>query len=105
MALQAVILPASRGGSRFEILRTIAALILGRGPFRSSRESLSPVWLDPPSVLPVGFVALLCSYLTGEMAPPGFAAGRKLRADGRGGSRDPGDANGGGWRDRRNETP
>ncbi|HME70051.1 MAG TPA: hypothetical protein VKM54_09310 [Myxococcota bacterium] len=59
MALQAVILPATRGGSRFEILGTIAALILGRGPFRGSRESLSPAWLDPPSVLPIGFVALL----------------------------------------------
>jgi predicted ATP-grasp superfamily ATP-dependent carboligase len=59
MALQAIILPATRDGSRFEILRTIAALILGRGAFRGSRESLSPVWLDPPSVLPVLFVALL----------------------------------------------
>jgi len=59
MALQAVVLAASRGGSRFDILRTIAALILGRGPFRGSRESLSPVWLDSPSVLPVVFVALL----------------------------------------------
>jgi predicted ATP-grasp superfamily ATP-dependent carboligase len=58
MGLQAVMLPATRGGSRVEILRTIAALILSRGPFRSSRESLTPVWIDPPSVLPVGFVAL-----------------------------------------------
>lgn len=59
MALQAIILPATQGGSRFEILRTVAALILSRGPFRSSRESLTPVWVDPPSALPVGFVALL----------------------------------------------
>jgi len=58
MAIQAVILPATRGASRFEILRTLAALILGRGAFRGSHESLCPVWTDPPSVLPVGFVAL-----------------------------------------------
>lgn len=59
MALQAILLPATRGGSRLEILRTIAALILGRGPFCGSRESLSPIWLDPPSVIPIGLVTLL----------------------------------------------
>jgi predicted ATP-grasp superfamily ATP-dependent carboligase len=59
MALQAIVLPATRGGSRFEILQTIAVLILGIGRFRGSCELLSPVCLDPPSFVPLGLVALL----------------------------------------------
>ena len=47
---------ADHSGSRREVLCTIAEDILGRGLFAESREDLTPVRLDPPSLIPLGVV-------------------------------------------------
>jgi hypothetical protein len=47
---------ADRGGSRREVLRTIGAASRGRGIFAESREDLTPVRIDPPSLIPLAAV-------------------------------------------------
>jgi len=59
MGIQAVVMAATRGGARTEILRTIASLMFGSGIFRDSLESLTPVRVDPPSLAPLAAVTLL----------------------------------------------
>src|SRR3989442_9605670 len=48
---------ADQGGSRREGLRTIAQSIGGRGVFAESREDLTPVRVDPPSLIPLAVVS------------------------------------------------
>ncbi len=47
---------ADHGASRRELLRTIVEDIRGRGLFAQSREDLTPVHIDPPSLIPLGVV-------------------------------------------------
>ncbi|GHP00402.1 phosphoribosylglycinamide formyltransferase 2 [Reticulibacter mediterranei] len=47
---------ADHGGSRRELLRTIRENLQGRGIFAQSREDLTPVRMDPPSLIPLGMV-------------------------------------------------
>jgi carbamoylphosphate synthase large subunit len=48
---------ADHGGSRREVLRTISQAMRGRGIFAESREDLTPVGMDPPSLIPLGVVS------------------------------------------------
>ena len=47
---------ADHSGSRQEVLRTIAQDIRGLGIFAGSREDLTPVRVDPPSLIPLAAV-------------------------------------------------
>lgn len=47
---------ADHSGSRWELLRTIFQDIRGHGIFAGSREDLTPVRTDPPSLLPLAVV-------------------------------------------------
>jgi len=47
---------AGHGGSRREVLGTILEDMQGRGVFAQSKEDLTPVRLDPPSLIPLGVV-------------------------------------------------
>jgi hypothetical protein len=47
---------ADRSARRGPVVARLAAALAGRGPYRSSREILTPVRSDPVSVLPLGFV-------------------------------------------------
>jgi predicted ATP-grasp superfamily ATP-dependent carboligase len=54
---------ANRGGSRRELLDTIVQDVRGRGLFAESSEELTPVYMDPPSLIPLGVATgllLLC---------------------------------------------
>jgi predicted ATP-grasp superfamily ATP-dependent carboligase len=66
-SLLAIILGiANRGGSRRELLDTIVQNVRGRGLFAESKEELTPVCMDPPSLIPLGVAAgllLLCPRL------------------------------------------
>ena len=53
LAMQALFGCAIRGGSRGDICREGWRLLTGRGPYRESREELTPARLDWPSVLPL----------------------------------------------------
>jgi len=48
---------ADHSGSRRELLRAIREDVQGRGIFAQSREDLTPVRIDPPSLIPLGMVA------------------------------------------------
>ena len=45
---------ADHGGSRQDLLRTLAQAMAGRGIFRDSREDLTPIRVDPPSLIVLG---------------------------------------------------
>ena len=47
---------ADHGGSRREVLHTIVEDMRGRGIFAKSREDLTPIRVDPPSLIPLGVV-------------------------------------------------
>jgi predicted ATP-grasp superfamily ATP-dependent carboligase len=47
---------ADHGGSRRELLRAIREDIQGHGLFTQSREDLTPVRIDPPSLIPLAMV-------------------------------------------------
>jgi hypothetical protein len=47
---------ADHGGSRRELLRAIREDMQGRGIFAQSREDLTPIRMDPPSLIPLGVV-------------------------------------------------
>jgi carbamoylphosphate synthase large subunit len=47
---------ADHGGSRWEVLLTIAEDMWGRGIFAESQEDLTPVRVDPLSLIPLGVV-------------------------------------------------
>jgi hypothetical protein len=47
---------AEHGGSRRDVLDTIVEDIRGRGIFANSREDLTPIRVDPPSLIPLGVV-------------------------------------------------
>jgi predicted ATP-grasp superfamily ATP-dependent carboligase len=47
---------ADRGGSRRELLRTLVQDVRARGIFAESREDLTPVRTDLPSLIPLGIV-------------------------------------------------
>jgi hypothetical protein len=56
-SLMAILLGvADHGGSRREVLRTIVEDMRGRGIFAGSREDLTPLRMDPPSLIPLGVV-------------------------------------------------
>jgi hypothetical protein len=45
-----------QGASRWKVLHTIVEAMRGRGIFAQSREDLTPVRLDPLSLIPLGVV-------------------------------------------------
>jgi hypothetical protein len=47
---------ADHGGSRWDVLHTIAQDVRGRGNFAESQEDLTPLRMDPPSFLPLAVV-------------------------------------------------
>jgi predicted ATP-grasp superfamily ATP-dependent carboligase len=53
LAMQALFGCALRSGSRRDLGREIWRLLAGRGPYRGSREELTPARLDWPSALPL----------------------------------------------------
>lgn len=56
-SLMAILLGvADHGGSRREVLRTIAEDMRGRGIFAESKEDLTPISVDPLSLIPLGVV-------------------------------------------------
>jgi len=56
-SLMAILLGiADHGGSRWEVLHTIVEDLRGRGIFAGSREDLTPVRMDPPSLIPLSVV-------------------------------------------------
>jgi hypothetical protein len=56
-SLMAILLGiADHGGSRWEVLHTIIEDLRGRGIFAGSREDLTPVRMDPPSLIPLSVV-------------------------------------------------
>jgi hypothetical protein len=48
---------ADHDGSRRELLRTIVESVRGLGTFARSNEDLTPVRMDPPSLIPLGVVS------------------------------------------------
>jgi predicted ATP-grasp superfamily ATP-dependent carboligase len=57
MAIQALLGCAIRTGSRGDLLREALRLALGRGPYAESREELTPLRADWPSIVPAGVAA------------------------------------------------
>jgi predicted ATP-grasp superfamily ATP-dependent carboligase len=58
-SLLAILLGTSaQGGSRRDVLRTMSEAAQHRGIFAASREDLTPIRLDPPSLIPLGVVAV-----------------------------------------------
>jgi hypothetical protein len=55
--MQALLGCAIRGGSRRDLCREGWRILTGRGPYRGSREELTPVHLDGPSALPLAAAA------------------------------------------------
>jgi hypothetical protein len=56
-SLMAILLgEADHGASRWELLQTLGEDLRGRGIFAESREDLTPICLDPPSLIPLGVV-------------------------------------------------
>jgi len=47
---------ADQGASRWKLVQTLAENLLGHGIFAKSREDLTPVHLDPPSLIPLTVV-------------------------------------------------
>jgi predicted ATP-grasp superfamily ATP-dependent carboligase len=56
LTLMAFLEAARRRHRRTDLLRCLAQVVLGRGPFRASREELTPALRDPLSALPLAFV-------------------------------------------------
>jgi predicted ATP-grasp superfamily ATP-dependent carboligase len=57
-SLMAILLGiADHGGSRWELLRTIVESMRGRETFAGSQEDLTPIRIDPPSLIPLGVVS------------------------------------------------
>jgi hypothetical protein len=57
-SLMAILLGvADYGGSQWELLYTIVESIRGRGNFARSKEDLTPVRIDIPSLIPLGVVS------------------------------------------------
>jgi hypothetical protein len=67
LAMQALLGSASRGGTRFDIIRECAQLAAASGPYAGSREELTPMRLDWISAVPL---AMTTSIL---LASPAFA--------------------------------
>jgi len=56
-SLMAILLGiADHGGSRRKVLRTIVEDMRGRGIFAESKEDLTPIRMDPPSLIPLSVV-------------------------------------------------
>ena len=57
-SLMAILLGvADHGGSRRKLINTIVEDIRGRGTFAGSTEDLTPIRIDPPSLIPLGVVS------------------------------------------------
>jgi len=56
-----VMLGAASDGSRLEVLRQVARVVLKKGPYEHSREGMTPVLVDPPAAIPV--VVILAALL------------------------------------------
>jgi len=57
-SLMAILLGvADHGGSRRKLINTIVEDIRGRGNFAGSTEDLTPIRIDPPSLIPFGVVS------------------------------------------------
>jgi len=57
-SLMAILLGvADHGGSRRELLYTILQAMRDRGIFSRSKEDLTPIRVDPPSLIPLGVVS------------------------------------------------
>lgn len=69
LAMQLLLGLALRGATRREILRECCQLWTGSGRSAGSREELTPVGLDRPSLVPLLFTAVML------LASPGFAQG------------------------------
>jgi predicted ATP-grasp superfamily ATP-dependent carboligase len=54
--IQGLLGAATRDGSRRSIVREFADAALGRGEYRGSREGMTPVGQDPPSLVPLATV-------------------------------------------------
>jgi hypothetical protein len=65
---------ASREPSRRRLLAELRDSLLARGRYAGSTEQLTPVVRDPPSLLPLGFIAARL------LAAPGDASGIAARA-------------------------
>jgi predicted ATP-grasp superfamily ATP-dependent carboligase len=63
-AIQAVLGAAGRRRSRLDVLREMGRVVLKKGIYRDSREGMTPVWQDAPSLLPLAVV------LTGLLLDP-----------------------------------
>src|SRR5262249_43275932 len=57
MIIQSLLGIASRSKSRGFLLRELIRVIRGKGVYSQSREELTPVLIDPPSLLPLAAVA------------------------------------------------
>ncbi|MFZ1043540.1 MAG: hypothetical protein WAN58_19755 [Anaerolineales bacterium] len=49
---------AEQNGSRWELLKMLVRVILRRGIYKNSCEDLTPLGLDPPSLIPLTFVTI-----------------------------------------------
>ena len=59
LAMQALLGIAARGGTRADLLRECRRLWQGSAPYAGSREELTPVTCDRPSVVPLALTAAL----------------------------------------------
>ena len=77
LAMQALLGAASRGATRFDIVRECGQLAAASGPYAGSREELTPVGLDWISAVPlamtVGLLLASPSFAT-KLARGGFGA-------------------------------
>ena len=68
MAMQGLMRCAVDGGARLDILREAWRLWRNRGDYAGSKEELTPVSVDPLSLVPLGYVALRALALPGTVA-------------------------------------
>jgi ATP-grasp domain len=77
LGMQALLGAATRTGSRRSIISEAWQLACGSGSYTSSIEELTPVFLDPPSLLPLATVAVLLTLnpaLGGTLSVQGWGA-------------------------------
>ena len=77
LALMALLEEAIESGSRIGVLGRLGEILLGWGEYADSREELTPVRLDPPSVIPV--IAVLTRLLLNPGSAP-TVAGKAVTA-------------------------
>jgi predicted ATP-grasp superfamily ATP-dependent carboligase len=80
MLLMGLLTAAQRRNSRIDVIRELARAFGRSAPYRQSREELLPLGIDPPGIVPLGYVLarLLSNPLSSRVLSAGTVAGYSL---------------------------